>query len=65
MLVPVEPLLQFTVPLHPVAVKVAVSLLHKFNLLLAITGAVGVPPEKIVMIFDAPLVPQAFIQVAV
>ena len=65
MLVPVEPLLQVTVPLQPVAVNVAVSLLHRFVLLLAIVGGFGVPPENIVMIFEAPLVPQALIHVAV
>ena len=65
MLVPVEPLLQLTIPLHPVAVNVAVSLLHRLNLLLAIVGGFGVPPENIVMIFEAPLVPQALVQVAV
>ena len=65
MLVPVEPLLQVTVPLQPVAVNVAVSLLHRLVLLVAMVGGFGVPPENIVMIFEAPLVPQAFIQVAV
>ena len=63
-LVPVELLLQVTVPLQPVATKVAVSLLHRLVLLLAMVGAFGVPPENIVMIFDTPLVPQAFVQVA-
>jgi hypothetical protein len=53
------------VPAQPVAVNVAASLLHRLVLLVAIVGAFGVPPEKIVTIFDAPLVPQAFIQVAV
>ena len=54
-----------TVPLQPVAVNVEVSLLHRLVLLVAITGGFGVPPENIVMIFEAPLVPQAFVQVAV
>ena len=65
MLVPVEPLLQATVPPQPVAVRVAVSLPHKLVLLLAIVGAVGVPPVVITIALDAPLVPQAVTHVAV
>ena len=64
MLVPVEPLLQDTVPLHPFAVNVAVSLLHRLVLLLTMAGAFGVVPVVMVTTFDAPLVPQLFIQVA-
>ena len=64
-LVPVEPLLQVTVPPQPVAVKIAVSAPHKLVLLLAMVGAFGEPPVVITIAFDAPLVPQADIHVAV
>ena len=64
-LVPVALVLQVTVPVQPVAVKVAVSLLHRLDLLLAITGAFGVVPVVIVTTFDAPLVPQLLLHVAV
>ena len=61
---PVEPLLHDIVPLQPFAVKVAVSLLHRLVLLLTMAGAFGVVPVVMVTTFDAPLVPQLFIQVA-
>ena len=64
-LVPVAFVFHFTVPLQPVAVKVADSLPHKLVLLLAIVGALGEPPVVIITAFDAPLVPQAVVQVAV
>jgi hypothetical protein len=64
MLVPVAELLHVTVPPQPVAVNVAVSLLHRLVLLAAITGAVGVAPVVIVITFDTPLVPQDVVQVA-
>jgi hypothetical protein len=63
--VPVEPLLHVTVPpAQPVADKVAVSLLHKVDLLVAIVGAVGALPAFIVIVFDELLVPQPFTHVA-
>ena len=65
MLVPVEPVLQVTVPPQPVAVNVAVSLPHKLVLLLAIVGALGGVPVVITIAFDAPLVPQPVKQVVV
>lgn len=65
MLVPVKPVFQVTVPLQPVDVNVAVSLEHKLVLLLTMVGALGEPPVVIITAFDAPLVPQADIQVAV
>ena len=65
MLVPVAFVFHFTVPVQPDAVKVAVSLLHKLGLLLAIIGAVGAGIVVMVTTFDAPLVPQVFIHVAV
>ena len=64
MLLVVAPVLQVSVPIQPVAVRVAVSLPHKLILLLATVGAVGVVPVVILTTFDAPLVPQAFTQVA-
>jgi hypothetical protein len=65
MLVPVALVLHFTVPpVHPVAVNVAVSLLHKAVFDGLITGAVGVVPVVMVTTFDAPLVPQALLHVA-
>ena len=64
-LVPVEPLFQVTEPLQPVAVRIAVSLPHKFVLLLAIVGALGEPPVVITITFDVGLVPQALIHTAV
>lgn len=64
MLLPVAFVLHFTVPLQPVAVKVAVSVPHKLVLLLATVGADGFPPEVIVIILDAPLVPQLLTQMA-
>jgi hypothetical protein len=63
-LVPVAFVFHFTVPLHPVAVKIAVSLLHRLALLLAIIGALGVVPVLIVNTFDTPLVPQLLLHVA-
>lgn len=64
-LVVVALVLHFKEPLQPVAVKVAVSLPQILVLSVAIVGAVGVLPVVITMAFDAPLVPQVFIQVAV
>ena len=62
---PVALVLHFTVPEQPVAVNVAVSLLHKLDLLLDIIGAFGVLPVVIITAFDAPLVPQLLLHVAV
>ena len=58
-------MLHVTVPLHPVAVNVAVSLLHRLVLFVAIVGAFGVVPVVIVITFDTPLVPQLLLHVAV
>jgi hypothetical protein len=63
-LVPVALLLHLTVPAQPLAVKVAVSLLHKLVLSLATTGAAGLSPGVIVTIFDTSLVPHALLQKA-
>ena len=64
MLVPVEPLLHFTVPTQPVAVNVAVSAPHKLVLVVLITGAVGKVPVLMVTTLLAPLSPQLFTQTA-
>ena len=65
MLVPVAFVFHFTTPLQPVAVKVAVSLAHKLDLSLEIIGALGVLPVVMITAFDAPLVPQVLLHVAV
>lgn len=62
---PVALLLHFTVPPQPVAVRIAESLPHKLVLLLAIVGAPGGVPVVIITTFDAPLVPQAVVHIAV
>ena len=64
MLLPVALVLHFTVPLQPVAVKVAVSLPQRSVLVLAMVGADGLPPVVIVITFDALLVPQLLTQTA-
>lgn len=58
------PVLHFTVPPQPVAVRIAVSLPQSIVLVLAIVGADGLPPEVIVITLDAPLVPQLLTQTA-
>jgi hypothetical protein len=64
-LVALTPVLHFTVLLHPLAVKVAVSLLHKLVLLATIVGAVGVLPVVITIGVEISLVPQVVVHVAV
>lgn len=64
-LVALELLLHFRVPLQPVAVSVAVSLPQILVLSLAIVGVVGVLPVVITIAFEVLLVPQLFVQVAV
>ena len=64
MLLVVAPVLQVNLPLHPVAVNVAVSFVQILFLLVDTVGAVGVVPVVMVITFDAPLVPQLFTQVA-
>ena len=61
----VAPVLQVNVPVHPVAINVAVSAPQMLVLLAVTVGAGGVVPVVIVITFEAPLVPQLFIQVAV
>ena len=63
-LVVVAPVLHVSVPLQPVAVKVAVSEPQIPVLLAETTGAVGVFPVVIVIVFDTPLVPQALTHTA-
>ena len=60
----VAPVLQVNVPVQPVAVNVAVSLPQMLVLLVATVGAAGVEPVVMVITFDAPLVPQALVHVA-
>lgn len=64
-LVPVWPPVQVTVPLHPVAVRSAVSSPHRLVLSDANVGGAGLPPIVIITAFDAPLVPQVVVHVAV
>lgn len=64
-LVPVWPPIHVTVPPHPVAVKIAVSLPHRLDLSDVTVGGAGLPPVVIITAFDAPLVPQDVVQVAV
>jgi hypothetical protein len=61
---PVAPVLHVIVPLQPAAVKTAdsveqISVLSEVKL-----GAEGFPPEVIVTLLDAGLVPQVFLQIA-
>jgi hypothetical protein len=65
MLLVVAPVLQVNLPTQPVAVKVAVSLAQILVLLVATVGAAGVVPVVMVITFDAPLVLQLFVHVAV
>ena len=60
----VAPVLHVSVPLQPVAVKVAVSVPQILVLLAETIGAVGVFPAVIVTILDILLVPQVLVQVA-
>ena len=64
MLAVVAPVFHFTVPEHPLAVKVAVSLLHKLVLSALITGAAGLLPVVMVITLDVSLTPQMFSQTA-
>jgi hypothetical protein len=65
MLLPVAFVLHFTVPLQPVAVKVAVSVPQILVLLVLITGADGAVPVVIFITLLAPLTPQLLLHVAV
>lgn len=62
---PVEPLLQVTVPEHPVAVNIADSVVQISVLLAERFGAEGFPPLVITTLSDGRLVPQSFLHVAV
>ena len=64
-LAPTALLLQVTVPAQPVAVNVALAPLHKLLSLADMLGAFGLFPVVIITAFDAPLVPQLLLQVAV
>jgi hypothetical protein len=61
---PVAFVLQVTVPEQPVAVNIADSVEHISALSEVKIGAEGVPPEVIVTVADAGLVPQSFLHTA-
>ncbi len=61
----VEFVLHFKVPLQPVAVNVAVSPVQIVVLSLDILGVVGLTPVRITIEFDAMLLPQTVVQLAV
>ena len=65
MLFALTPVLHTNVPEQALAVKVAVSALHKLFFVVLINGADGLLPVIIVNIFDAGLVLQMFSHVAV
>ena len=62
---PVAFVLHLIVPVHPVALNVAVSALHKLFLLAEITGAAGLLPVVITTTLLTPLSPQLLLHVAV
>ena len=64
MLAVVAPVLHFIVPEQPVALRVALSALHKLFLLVLITGAAGLLPVLITIALLAPLSPQLLMHVA-
>ena len=61
----VAPVLHFTLPVQPLAVKVAFSVPQIFVLLATTLGADGTVDLIITKPFDAPLTPQMFSHVAV
>ena len=65
MLLPLAFVLHLIVPLQPVALKVALSPLHKLFLFDEITGAAGLLPVVITTTLLAPLSPQLLLQLAV
>ena len=65
MLLPVAFVLHFNVPLHPVAVNVALSPAQIVVLSLVTVGVVGLTPVRITIELDALLVPHTVVQLAV
>ena len=65
MVLPVAFVLHFNVPLQPVAVNVAVSPVQIVVLSLVMLGVVGLTPVRITIEFEAMLVPQTVVQLAV
>lgn len=65
MVVPVAVVLQVTVPLHPLAVKVAFSPSQHTVLSVVTTGTAGAVFVPMVIVFELPEVPQLVVQVAV
>ena len=64
-LLPVAFVLHFKVPLQPLAVNVALSPVQIVVLSLTILGVVGLTPVRITIEFEALLVPQTVVQLAV
>ena len=64
-MVPVAPLLQFTVPLQPVAVKVTFCPSQHTVLLVLMFGTVGTNLFVMVIVFELTDVPQLVVHVAV
>jgi hypothetical protein len=62
---PDAPLLQTTLPLQLMAVKIATSFSHKLGLLLVIIGVIGDGTLTIDTVLEACEIPHAFVQVAV
>ena len=65
MLFALTPVLHTNVPEQALAVKVAVSALHKLFFVVLITGADGLLPVVIITALLTPLAPQLFTHVAV
>jgi hypothetical protein len=61
---PVAPVLHVIVPAQLDDVKIAVSVPQRLVLSAVITGASGEPPLVIETVFEFPLTPQLFVQVA-
>jgi hypothetical protein len=65
MLDDVEPVLQFNVPLQPLARNIAVSVPQRVSLIVVIVGVIAVAPILIMIGVDDVLSPQIFLHVAV
>jgi hypothetical protein len=64
-LFPVALVLHLIVPLQPVDINVALSVLHKLFLSVLITGAAGFEPDVMIIALLIPLSPQLLLHVAV
>ena len=63
-MLPLAPLFQFTLPTHPLAVKVAFAPSQHIVLSVLTVGAFGLLPVVIVNTFDDGLSPQLLLQTA-